>query len=58
MHRDEISKGNQTEYTQRCPTCTMEMLILTQNADCQEYDTEIYVQCQCGEFLEFILPVN
>jgi hypothetical protein len=58
MNIDEIWEHHRYEYVQTCPTCTMEMKVLTQKDSFPEYHTEIYVQCQCGEYLEFILPVN
>lgn len=58
MKIDEIPKGLQYEYSQVCPCCSLSHLICTQNNDFPEYETEIYLQCQCGEFIEFILPVN
>jgi C4-type Zn-finger protein len=58
MNLDKIPMGLRHEYTQICPICTMEMKILTQHHNLPEYETEVYVQCQCGNYLEFILPVN
>lgn len=55
---DEIPEYRRNEYIQECPTCTMTMFVLTQKDDFPEYHTDIYVMCQCGEFLEFNLPVN
>lgn len=58
MKIEEISKGYRYEYEKICPCCEIKHLILTQDADFQEYNTEIYLKCSCGEFIEFILPVN
>lgn len=57
MHRKEIPIYK-VEYRQTCPVCDLETLVLSQKDDFPEYQTEVYVQCVCGEFLEFILPVN
>lgn len=58
MHKENIPKGLQCEYEKTCSTCLLTSLILSQHDDFPEYHTEIYLQCTCGEFLEFILPVN
>lgn len=58
MKKDEIPIYCQVEYIQQCDLCGMEQKILSQRHDFPEYETEIYLQCQCGEFIEFILPVN
>jgi hypothetical protein len=58
MKRDEISRHSQTEYFQICECCGLTQLILIQSDNFCEYETEIYLQCQCGEFVPFVLPVN
>lgn len=58
MNIDDIPEGLRCEYEQECPTCLMTMTVLTQRGNSPEYETEIYVQCSCGEYIEFILPVN
>lgn len=58
MKLEDICEGFRHEYSKECPTCTMTMKVLTKRGNFNEYDTEVYVQCQCGEYLEFILPVN
>jgi len=57
MKYEEIPKGLRSEYKKECK-CGKTHLILTQKDDFPEYDTEAYVLCNCGEFIEFILPVN
>lgn len=46
------------EYKKKCKTCGSNILVLTQQDDDPEYYTTIYVQCECGEFIHFDLPVN
>ncbi len=58
MRYDEISNGSRYSYTKECERCLLVHEILTQEADFQEYDTNVFLKCQCGEFLEFVLPVN
>lgn len=57
MNLEDISIGRRTEYRKTCPICMIETLILSQRDDFAEYETDIYVEC-CGDYLEFILPVN
>ena len=57
MNIEDIPSLYRNEYSEECPLCTMTCTVLTQPAP-GEYDTKIYVQCQCGEYLEFELPVN
>jgi hypothetical protein len=58
MRIEEISEGYRNEYEMICDLCEMKQLILTQRNSFPEYETEIYLQCVCGNFVQFILPVN
>lgn len=58
MRYEEIPEGQRTEYKQICPCCSWERKLLTQSSNFPEYEAEVYLQCECGEWLEFILPVN
>jgi len=58
MNIEEILEHHRHSYTKKCPCCDLEQEILTQRDDFPEYHTEIYLKCQCGEFIEFELPVN
>lgn len=58
MKLEEVPPFRRREYIKECPTCQLEQKILTQQRNLQEYDTNIYLECQCEEYLEFILPVN
>jgi len=60
---DEMSEFDTPElgrhkYTKICECCGMPVTVLAQEDDNPEYRTEIYVQCQCGEYAAFSLPVN
>jgi len=57
MNREEIREGCRYEYMQIC-NCGKKHQILTQRHDFPEYETEIYVLCDCGEYVPFELPVN
>jgi len=57
MKYGEISTGNRCEYEKIC-TCGNKHKILTQRDNFPEYETEIYLLCECKEYVEFVLPVN
>lgn len=44
-------------YKNEC-SCGNRIEVSTQRDCGPEYQTEIYVKCQCGGSVEFILPVN
>ena len=58
MQINEIPEGLRNPYVKECEICGIEQTILTQRGNFPEYETEVYLKCQCGEFIEFILPVN
>lgn len=58
MKLEEITQGYRHEYLKVCSCCGLEQKILTQDNHLPEYETEIYLVCVCGEFIEFVLPVN
>lgn len=58
MKLEQIDEGDQYSYTQKCPCCDLEQEVLTQRDGFPEYYTNIYLKCQCGEFIHFQLPVN
>lgn len=57
MKYDEIYPGCRYVYEKLCK-CGNRHKILTQRDNQPEYETEIYILCECGEYIEFILPVN
>ncbi len=58
MKISDISEGDKNSYTEICSCCGLHQTILTQKDNYPEYYTCIYLQCQCGEYIEFKLPVN
>jgi hypothetical protein len=58
MKYEEICKFRRCEYSQECENCGIWHTILTQRDNHSEYDTDIYLKCDCGDYVEFILPVN
>lgn len=58
MRLNEIPEGRRYAYIQTCTCCGLKQTILTQRDNFPEYEPEIYLQCQCGEYIEFIFPVN
>ncbi len=45
-------------YTSKCSKCGKVFEVSTQDDDRPEYYTDIYIRCDCGNSVEFILPVN
>lgn len=58
MKYDEIPTGYIYSYKNLCANCGNRHEVLTRKDNFPEYDTEIYILCECGEYTEFILPVN
>ncbi len=58
MKFEEPCELSRCEYIKTCDCCGMNQKVLSQRDSFPEYTTEVYVQCTCGEFIEFILPVN
>ena len=52
----EIIKN--TKYIQKCDKCQKRIEVRVQEDNNAEYLTDIYVKCQCGNYVKFILPVN
>lgn len=57
MKYEEIQKALRYDYTEECK-CGKSYTILTQRCNFPEYESYVYLKCECGEFVEFILPVN
>jgi hypothetical protein len=58
MLKRDISAYNRHEYHSRCNACDEVHTVLTQHHNFPEYETDVYIQCNCGEWVQFILPVN
>lgn len=58
MDIEEIWKFKRFEYVEECSVCGLKQEILTQANNLPEYETDIYLKCQCGNYIQFILPVN
>jgi len=58
MNIDDICEGDRYEYEEECPCCGLTQQLLTQKDDFPEYYTYVYLRCQCGEYIQFELPVN
>jgi len=58
MRLEEISELSRCSYEKECSCCVIMQEILTKGGNSPEYETEIYLKCQCGEYIKFILPVN
>jgi len=57
MKIEEIPEYSSYNYKQECE-CGKVHIVLTQRPDFPEYETEVYILCDCGKYIEFILPVN
>lgn len=58
MKIEEIAIQDRYTYTEICPCCSLEQEILTrEDFSTQDY-MDVYLQCQCGEYIKFELPVN
>ena len=58
MNFEDIPECNRFSYEKECDLCAQPMAICSQEDNRPEYHTQIYVQCSCGNYLEFELPVN
>lgn len=58
MKLEDIPQFRRYTYEKECRVCGIKQIILTQNNDFAEYETEVYLLCQCGDYIEFELPVN
>lgn len=55
-------KYSKYEFRAQCPDCTKSQYVYSQyqNEDKgnHEYYTDVFLRCQCGGLVHFILPVN
>lgn len=58
MNLEEICDGDRYEYNAICDVCEQNMSCMTQEDRRPEYYTDVYFQCNCGNYIKFILPVN
>ncbi len=58
MNLEDIPIYRRAEYIKTCDLCGLNQMILAQRDNSPEYEYEIYLHCQCGNYIEFILPVN
>lgn len=54
----ELKERDGYPYKSKCKSCEKEHILFTQGDDCPEYYTDVYLKCDCGEYVEFKLPVN
>ncbi len=55
---DDIPKWYRIPYKETCSGCDKIYTIYTQDDDEPEYYTNIYLECSCGHYVDFSLPVN
>lgn len=46
------------EYKSLCTNCNKEHKLRTQEDNYPEYYTYIFIECNCGDYVHFRLPVN
>ncbi len=56
MKLEEVEKWNH-KYKEPCD-CGRINTLYTQEDDKPEYYTDVYLECICGNFIHFRLPVN
>lgn len=54
----QIYEANRFEYKETCENCGKITSVWTQQDDSPEYVTHVFLKCQCGDYIKFILPVN
>lgn len=57
MKFTDMSEYYRTEFVEKC-SCGKEFSLFSTWSNYPEYQHEVYIKCPCGEFVEFILPVN
>ena len=57
MKFEDITDGCNYEYNESCD-CGKNHCVLTQYGNFSEYYTDVYVKCDCGQYVWFDLPVN
>jgi hypothetical protein len=45
-------------YIEKCDNCGEKIQIKTQPDHFNQYTTTVYIQCSCGHYVEFTLPIN
>jgi len=58
MNKEKLLDSYNQEYTQECPSCSKALTIISQKDHNPEYYTSVYVKCECGEWVEFVVAVN
>ncbi len=58
LDEDDLRKNFLEKYIENCHFCSQDIVVVTQRDSFPEYVTEVYVQCVCGEYVKFNLPVN
>ncbi len=58
MKFEEIEELSRNQYINRCICCGLIHKIISKRNEFPEYETELFLECQCGEYVGFILPVN
>lgn len=54
----EATYDGRAQYTEKCTKCDRVQSVRTQEDNCPEYYTGVFVECPCGEWVKFSLPVN
>lgn len=54
----QLDDYDNNEYKETCDGCGKEHSVFTQADNGCEYYTDVALQCDCGEYVMFNLPVN
>jgi len=54
----KLSEYDSTKYKRKCSKCGKIHILYTQKDEWPEYHISVYVQCKCGNYIKFTLPVN
>lgn len=58
MELKKIPESETFDYSEKCTKCKKKHLLMTQSDEDPEYYTDIFIQCDCGDYVKFRLPVN
>lgn len=58
MESKIIDRYERFPYSSKCGNCGKVITVYTQEDRCPEYITEVFVLCECGNYVEITIPVN
>lgn len=58
MNLEDIPEGMRDEYHADCDVCGMKTTFLSSYNDTPEYEHDLWIQCSCGNYIHFVIPIN